>query len=234
MDWKTLASTALPNPITDRIIILDLDETLIHTINDDNQLMQLNIYNNMDMIKFLHHGTFPVCYSVNAEDGISMGLTRPHLKEFLTFIHNYFAHVLVWSAGTFNYVSQIVYYVFEKNGFPPPATIWSRDNCFKMDPAGDQFSKPINNILLYLADIWKLPIQDLEKKCIIVDDRKDNFVYNPNNGILIPPWCPVKKKITLAQLKNRSDNNLIKIMTWLCSSEVLQAPDLRPLNKSIF
>lgn len=232
MDWKTLTSTVLAKPITDRIVILDLDETLIHTIDDYSKLVQLNIYGDLDMINFLHQGPLPVAYTVNTEDGIGMGLTRPHLKEFLTFIHNYFAHVLVWSAGSFDYVAQIVYIIFEKNGFPPPATIWSRENCFKM--GGDQFSKPISNILLYLSDIWKLPIQELEKKCIIVDDRKDNFVYNPNNGILIPPWNPIKKKITLAQLKNRSDDNLIKLMTWLCSPEVLHATDLRTLSKNIF
>jgi hypothetical protein len=61
-----------------------------------------------------------------------------------------------------------------------------------------------------------------------VDDRPQVFFKNPDNGILIPPYEPSGSYYNYIQ----DDPTLPELMEWLMKPEVLQAKDVRLLDKS--
>ena len=63
----------------------------------------------------------------------------------------------------------------------------------------------------------------------MIDDRLYNFELNPDNGILIPPYEPKKSK---ASLIDDSDPTLKNLQKWFERSEVIEAEDIRTLDKS--
>ena len=77
--------------LTDKAIILDLDETCIHTAEDDKS-MNKSICDNPNLDGDV--------YTLTLDAGkLKMwGTKRPHLDEFLLFCFSYFKHVCVWSA----------------------------------------------------------------------------------------------------------------------------------------
>lgn len=89
------------------IIILDVDETLIHSstepIDNGNKYVILNSF-------YVY--------------------LRPQVIEFLSLLSYDSDYILaIWSAGSYEYVHSIIEYLFK--GLPPPIWIMTRNNCDK-------------------------------------------------------------------------------------------------------
>lgn len=205
---------------TDKCVILDIDETCVHSYNDKmpDWLRETQYYD----ILSNSYDIRPVDAVSDAGTGIIMpmwGVCRPHLKEFLLFAYKYFKHVLVWSAGARHYVNEVVRVIF--SGIPSPTVIYTRDDI----PVGPT-TKPLSIILKDKSII--------DSGCnlhntYIVDDRYDYFINNVHNGIQIPAYDPVVEPNALRS----DDQSLLVLKWWLSRPLVRQASDIRMLDKSV-
>ena len=108
--------------ISDKLLILDLDETLIHATTD-----KLNIQEDFQLDKYLVH-------------------KRPFLEDFLIKISNHFK-VGIWSSASDEYVNEIVKQI--KPDVVEFEIIWGRSKCSrKRDPTFDtmNFEKRLDKL----------------------------------------------------------------------------------------
>lgn len=220
-------------------LILDLDETLVHSWENPNFLEQYAIYEDPSIYRKFHPiGSHQIAYSMLLEmpgNKISKiwGLHRPHLYEFLKFASEYFDNILVWSAGIRPYVDEIAKQIFLESGLKSPKIVWARDRCANYQ---GYYHKPISDVMTELSKRPYTTFNIDPKWTFIVDDKSHTFMQNPQNGILIPPYHPGKDRKysvpTLQDLLDRSDTALIQLKTWLEKPEVRNAEDVRILNKT--
>lgn len=219
--------TGPPEPsLTDKCIVFDLDQTFVNTFEDYECLRRLDLFTNPKTFELRKR-----VYKMNLEDigerkgaGTELpqwGIMRPHLKEFLVFCSSYFNVVTVWSAGLTPYVQEIVLDIFK--GIKAPRLVFSRDQCKeRIKDKHTVYEKP-------LKDMYQLVPQMNETNTFILDDREYSFdSVNPDNGILIPPYTP---PCTLDGLAI-DDPTLLQLKAWLLQPEVMQAKDVRTLDKS--
>lgn len=195
---------------TDFILMLDLDSTLIHSSSDFYEYNKL-IKNDKAKPYLYRFDLVDTSERLGSGDITKIwGVFRPHLRSFLEFALLYFKDIVIWSAGQFNYVYSIVDFIFD--GFDYfPKIIKTYDDC--------EFHN--RNVFKKISKL------DLDmSKVIAIDDRKDTFHYNPNNGIQIPPYEPSP---TLDDIED--DYMLVKLMCWFCLPEVKNSDDIRRVNK---
>ena len=220
----------IPNtPLTNKCVILDLDETLVHSSGEPNidLLKELQLYSDSS-----NYDIRDRIYKISLEDVISKkgsgertdmwGIKRPHLKEFLIACFTYFKLVIVWSAGRKKYVHAIVDDIFQD--IRRPHVIWTYDDLEKLP--NNTLIKPLDKLIRKIPGMKKH--MSLENS-FIVDDRTSVFQEpNPYNGIQIPAYKP---NFNLHALRNE-DNRLKQLMEWFYRPEVIHAEDVRKLDKS--
>src|SRR5581483_11219724 len=135
---------------TNKCIVLDLDETLVHSHPESHieLLRELKIYSKAEYIDLRER-----IYKITMDDVVDKkgtgvktemwGILRPHVKEFLEFCFKYFKIVIVWSAGMKNYVNVIVDFLFKD--IKRPLIIWDRNEIEKL-PDGTLI-KPLNKLI---------------------------------------------------------------------------------------
>lgn len=144
-----------------KLIVLDIDETLLHTTD-----------------KMLHeHYDFKVFdYFV---------YKRPFLDEFLLEIKNHF-QVAIWSSASDDYVAEIVAHIFPKNY--PLEFAWGRSKCTlqidsqNIDDYGYLDYYNHMNYSKILKKVTKKGYAKLED-ILIVDDTPRKCKYNYGNAI---------------------------------------------------
>lgn len=216
-------------PLTNKCIILDLDETLVHTDNEEPNtelLKDLEIFSNPHFYDLRER-----VYKITMEDVTSKkgtgdktemwGVVRPHVREFLIACFTYFRVVIVWSAGKKNYVHAIVDFLFL--GLPRPTVIWTYDDLEKLP--NNTLIKPLSKLIEKVPTLNKY--MSLENS-FILDDRLTVFQEpNPSNGIEIPAYRPTFNPKSL-----RSDDKaLLSVTNWLMKPEVMNSTDVRQLDK---
>jgi TFIIF-interacting CTD phosphatase-like protein len=222
------------NAKTDKVLVLDLDESLLHTFNEKSELKageDLRIMTNPKTMDLRSR-----VYNLNIEtdrgsgnSSVMWGIKRPHLDEFLNFVNDYAMLNIVYTAGIYEYGHSIVDNVFS-NSFEPNA-ILTRNNC---EPVGNSYEKPFWKMVKEVPELEGFikydgtKGSDNVKNVLIIDDRKVSFRQNPNNGILIPAYDP---RTTLESLR-QDDQALLQIMNWLRRPEVMNSSDVRKLDKS--
>lgn len=204
--------------ISKHSIVLDIDETLVHTFERLEDVKKLNIFKDPEYIS-IRKDIYVI--DIYSEDRYTVkykmwGIMRPKLREFLDFCFLYFQNVTIWTAGVRRYGNAVVSKIFNKR---LPELVYTRDECPKTLSGGCR-DKP----LIYMIN--KKDDMSLHHT-FIVDDRLDNFEPNPNNGILIPPFYPEE-----GDLLNIQDNELDKLMKWFMRKEVIESEDIRLLDKS--
>ena len=215
-------------PLTDKCIVLDLDETLVHSSPEGNidLLKKLEIFSdpkNYDLRERVYKITMEdVVHKKGTGDKTQMwGVFRPHFREFLIFCFTYFKLVIVWSAGRKNYVHTIVDQLFAE--LPRPHVIFTYDDLERLH--NNTLIKPLDKLV-------KIPGMNKHmslKNSYIVDDRLSVFQEpNPYNGIEIPPYKP---SFVLPSLR-ADDNILLQLINWFMKSEVMNCRDVRKLDKS--
>lgn len=217
-----------------RTLILDLDETLVHSWENPDFLESYKIYYDPVVYRKFHPvGSSQIAYSMalempNNTKSRIWGLHRPHLYEFLSFAGTYFDNIIVWSAGIHPYVEEITKQIFLESGLNPPKMVWSRSNCQNYNGL---YHKPIYELITELSQRPYQTFQIDPRWTLIVDDKSHTFMLNTQSGILIPPYHPGKNP-SLEQLLDQSDDALLKLKRWLERPEVKNAPDVRTLDKS--
>lgn len=217
------------NALSDKMIVLDLDETLVHTAPPEeyNLFDQLNLLNDPTLL-----GLRSRLYKLSVIDVVSplgsgvidnfWGVMRPHLKEFLIFCFSYFRIVAIWSAGQKKYVENVVDYIFRD--IRPPHIVFTYNNCKKTDEGF--IIKPLLDMIANSNfKVNKLISVD---KVFVVDDRDSTYVENVGNGILIPAYLP---PLTIDGMTT-DDPTLIQLMYWLSLPNVKYCKDVRQLDKT--
>jgi TFIIF-interacting CTD phosphatase-like protein len=217
-------------PITDKCIVLDLDETLVHSHSDPNIdfLKELKIYSDPSLLD-IRERTYrismdDVVHKKGTGDKTEMwGVIRPHVREFLIACFNYFKIVIIWSAGRKNYVNAIVDYLFRDLKYP--AIVWNFNDLERSSDG--MYIKPLEKLIQKVPGLSKY--MSLENT-FIVDDRVTVFQEpNPKNGIEIPPYKPDLKKIRSLR---SDDTALSQLVNWFHKPEVKNSKDVRELDKS--
>lgn len=221
------------NSLTNFVICLDLDETLVRTLsilNDEEAALKvaedLEIYTDPKYLDIRLRS-----FRLTLDDPVTprgtgvqhgcWGITRPHLKEFLVFCFTYFRKVCIWSAGVDNYVHDIAKFISrDTRKFD---IIYSRSECqlVKTD-TGDEYTKPLKYMIEKYPGVGPIELM------FVVDDRSATFMHNPENGIEIPIYKP---KPEINQLR-MEDDNLLRLKYWFLQPHVKECRDIRELDKS--
>lgn len=216
-----------PHPLTDKCIVLDLDECLIHTYNEQ-VLTGLGVYTNPKLQKLrkrayniLVKDAF-VAKGTGREDYVQ-GIKRPHLELFLTFCFSYFKVVAVWSAGKKTYVEAIVKEIFKN--VRQPHVVYTWDN-LRFDYGGQKYDKPL---LKMIKEVPNLANYMNLNNTFMLDDRDSSFIDNYANGIQIPAYDP---QPTIDEL-SADDIALLQLKRWLTQDSIAYAPDVKELDKSV-
>lgn len=214
--------------ITDKVIILDLDETCIHTYHDMNILHDLNIMKNPQLMDLRQR-----LYILNINDvgqkgdgkkSKLWGIERPHLNQFLKFLTIYCREVIVWTAGIPSYAKAVVNHIFR--GIKKPTVVYARTECENEGSiTAPHYTKPISKLIN--SKYNQINKNITESNTIIIDDRLDYVKPNFLNAILIPPYNPSP---TIDSLRE-PDTALLKIMTWLNDYSIRYSRDVRSLPK---
>jgi hypothetical protein len=216
--WKRTNEDSL----TEHNLVLDIDDTLVQTFDDIKSLYKCPIMKNS---KF-----YPVRKRVyilkfdspddeeEVDDEMVWGVKRPHIDEFLAFANEYFRNIVIWSAGTYEYVHAIVKNLFKN--IPCPTRVFTRNDCAQSDEYG--YEKP-------LEKIYKAIPEMNSSNTFLIDDRQEVFVRkDPDNGIIIPPFSPDIEDLNSLQ----NDTCFLDLKKWFMQREVMEADDVRTLDKS--
>lgn len=207
--------------LTDHAIILDLDETLVHTYEPIDQVVEPDVFDDTSL-KDLH----PRMYQLSLDDSpdyLIRGIMRPYLKEFLNFCFFYFRVVVVWSAGQSKYVHAVVDTIFRD--LESPQVIYTHDHCEPNLHEPKYLSKPIAKMMASEPHLNLSP-----QHTFILDDRLYTFnPVNPHSGILIPHYDP---ELT-AEGFRQNDQAFPQLVNWLLKPNVMISNDIRSLDKSM-
>jgi len=222
-----------------KTLILDLDETLVHSWENPSFLDRYRIYEDPQIYRRFHPtGSHQIAYSMflempNGKTNRIWGLHRPHLYEFLSFASQYFDNILVWSAGIRPYVDEIAKQIFLESGLKSPKLVWARDNCSNYQGF---YHKPISEVVDELASRPYTTFRVDPRWTLVVDDKSHTFMQNPQNGVLITPYFPGNDRSdrvpTMDDLLDRSDTALLQLKNWLQLPEIQSAQDIRTVNKT--
>jgi hypothetical protein len=205
-----------PDRIGKNYVVLDLDSTLLYTLDESN-------YDKFERtLNRSNHDLSTIVYKI--PDGGSptadhstyaFGVKRPNTDLFLRFCLLYFRGVCVWSAGAPVYVRKMVEELF--TGMQQPLIVLDRSNC-SVDGNG-RYYKPLDTLYRMVPDMN-------EYNTWVIDDNPVTIQANPANGILVPPYTVAP---TLPDIQR--DDSVFPILMWFFMSEpVLACNDVRQLR----
>lgn len=220
--YPSLRDIVPKSSLTDKYLILDLDETLVSTQDEDiDSLKKLNLMNNskaLDIRKRLYHFVLENVDSPGyGTKNEIWGITRPHLKKFLIKCLGIFKGVYVWSAGKKEYVDMIVDHIFED--LDRPEIIFTNDETKEKD----------GKVLKPLQIMFKKYPHLTPQNTFMLDDNIYAVRDNKDNAILLPAYKP---QMTLESL-SMNDNTLLQILKWLKLEHVRNCDDVRQLDKDM-
>lgn len=217
-------------PLTDKCIILDLDETLVHSIvldstkpEDINYVASLRSIKSYRLKSKIYDFDITGCDAIGSpEKSEVVGTIRPGLDDFLKFCFDYFSVVAIWSAGVKEYVVPTTNYIFRNIG--SPHVIYAYTDC--IDPHTPKQRKPIEKMAMIpeLNGLMNL------RNTILLDNDRNNGLTEPHNTIVIPDYAPEPTDIGLLKF----DDSLGRITNWFLSPEVMKTNDIREIRKDIF
>lgn len=193
-------------------LVLDLDETLVHTFAP--------VDNFPAFIGTLTDEQKKRIYVLEFPGGETLwGYIRPGAEQFLEIAFEEFESVGVWSAGTDYYVHEIVKLLFKSQA---PKFVMSRNDCNEL-----KITKA-DNVCRYkpLEVIYRRLPDHNESNTLIVDDRKDICKLNCINNIQIPEY--VLNELNYENMLN--DRTLLTLAKWFQSPEFYSISDVRAVK----
>lgn len=209
----------------DKVIVLDLDETLIHTLSDD----EFNGSNKGYELLRLYPDLRGRLYKLNVQGRPMWSIKRPYVDVFLRYVLDNFSKVIVWSAGIDEYVHEVVDWLFGTILISPDA-IYGRSFC---EIESKKYTKPIRKLVIQ-PDLRESVRLD---NTLFIDDNVVSTSPNPTNAVTIPRYQP--NPAHPSDLLTHSDRSLLQLVDWLESDAVPKyesgtSVDVRILQKSIF
>lgn len=145
------------------LLILDLDETLVHACERDSE-KDLRIRQHRQPDFFVGEYTI---------------YNRPGVDEFLTRVYAVY-QIAIWSKGGSGYVEPCVDELLK--GFPAPVFVWSYRRCTR------RFDHEAFEAY-YIKDLKKVVKRGFAKeRMLIVDDLPSNSERNFGNAVYIAPF----------------------------------------------
>lgn len=147
-------------------IVIDLDETLLHTYTD--------------RAKF---EAFQPKYGEEKFDlGRFYGVLRPNVKSFIGWCSGNFKEIGVWSAGQQEYVDEIVDLLFKGR---KPTFVWCWDDCdsYTNEDGRAVYHKPLEFVFDLIPGFTP-------KNTLFIDDSAHSDICNAGNMITITPFNP--------------------------------------------
>lgn len=175
------------------LFVLDLDNTLICSENIPH------LPSTESTKPSLTKGAFTISF---VDENYKVHI-RPGTKELIHFFEKHEIPYMVWSAGTKEYVREIV-----KNLGIDHVEVWSRDQCEEVVWANDNEDLSVE----YAKNFWTLWEFDPNfgpENTIMIDDKDEIARYNKNNLIKIPFYDPKK---------NYFDDGLHRLVEFLESN----------------
>ncbi len=149
-----------------KAIILDLDETLIHSVVlpiPDFYLAQICDFS-------FQFGEFFYVFK------------RPGLDQFLQTVFTYYKYVGIWTAAEPNYAKEIIRNIITSNQLQRLVFVFTRRDCELA--YSKYYYKP-------LYTVWnEFPLQFNKFNTMILDDMPLTIKANVPNGILAPAFTP--------------------------------------------
>lgn len=182
-----------------KLLILDLDETLIHATKE------------------------PVLLNWDFEIEPYKVINRPFLKEFLNQIKKHY-RIAVWSSASDDYVKKVVDHIFPKDY--PLEFVWGRSKCtqqFDLQSIDDLGYSDYYNHLNYAKILKKVKKGKFAKieDILIVDDTPKKSKYNYGNAIYPSEFTGDLKDNELVhllnyliQIKNEDNFRIIEKRHW--------------------
>lgn len=193
-------------------IVLDVDNCLLHFKQEmypsSGQSLEDILFSGNDITSRQRYAS-AIIPLVGASVKVE-GFLRPHIRDFLKYLTENF-NVAVWSAGQPQYVNECVKILFD--GLKQPIVTMTIDN---VEMNGNSYSKP-------LSRFFELVPGANATNTLLIDDRKENFLKFPQNGVLIPVY-------SYKDSNHNMDNNLLKLWAWLETHK--HAENVQLLNKS--
>ena len=180
-----------------KILVIDLDETLIHTSfqkiqNPDFKIQldsNINRKNSINKNNNNNINDIPMPKQVEAYIRI-----RPGVDKFLSQMSKYY-DIYVYSASSKNYLNTIIKNI-DKNNIIKQC--YCRDDCIMyVEDYEEDFDKP-NNKYNYVKDLKKIN-KDL-RNIVFVDNNTISFKLQEKNGIPIKSWYDDNEDLELYKL----------------------------------
>jgi len=175
-------------------IVLDLDETLFHTVTSASGDAKLKRESDI---------TFKMC------DVYYYIKVRPHVEIFLKNIYENFDHVAIWTAAEKRYADKIVKKIFTPSQYEKLLFFYSRKNCV-VNKSG-RYTKPLDKVFKNFNFLNQY-------NTVIVDNTDVSCENKNNHTILIKDFVwntkddkELKKLMTRNKVESkRSINNFKK------------------------
>ena len=217
MDQLTLIKR-IARPQNGRILLLDIDETLVHSFTQLDQYQKL-ITEERKFYLENRPSFYRLRIPILDNDGnINMfdfwGILRPYLDYFLKAAFENFQLVGIFTAGGESYAREMEKILFGRVGIKPDFIFHKKD----LSINGKAYHKPI------VRTLSKIGINTDTKKVLLIDDRIENFIEEPENCLLVPHFNP-------ANIKNFvHDQSLKKIADFFYTSEFADTEDLSEIE----
>jgi Dullard-like phosphatase family protein len=191
VDTKKLTSLIIYNIFYGELKSISKNKKIIKKENNNELILNTEI----PYLPPLDYGCYKYSLVVDLDEtliysfllnGENTYLIRPHCFDFLNEISSFF-EIIIFTAGTKDYADKILNQI-DKN------KVWIKYRLYREHLTFD------NEELSIFKDLSKLG-RDLSKT-IIIDNREENFVLQPNNGLLIKTWNGDFEDRELLDLKN--------------------------------
>lgn len=181
-----------------KLLFLDLDETLVHSEFDIDNMLSDNSFNKNSNIKYVSF------YDYDYKDHVKVKVNlRPFLQEFLNDIKEKF-NICLYTASVKEYAECVI------STIDPDNSIFKlklyRDNCIKI---GRAYIKDLS-IFTNISNTLNFELKDIA----IIDNSIFSFAYQLSNGILINSFYDDYNDFELNNIKNYLLNYIF------CSNDV--------------
>ena len=187
-----------------QFIVLDLDETLIHSFED-----KFSVFEDLRLrgIEHLETRVYMIDFILGGERLKRWGVVRPDVDHFIDYCFERFDKVIVWSAASYPYVHHICDVVFQNR---KPHAILTQDDC--QNVGGYITNKPLDVLYNRFDEIN-------ETNTYIVDDNDSVTKLNDRNAIQVPGYTvnvreTDREEETIRKIIDDSDKALSDLVRW--------------------
>lgn len=179
---------------TDRVVVLDLDETLVHSFHLEAELNAINRYNIWASSN--HPELRLIVKKLNIDNPGPPGegtrikvymVYRPGLKRFLSRLTYWASAIIVLTAGKASYAFKAYQQIW--SDLPKPRALLTADVCDKEIIEVPGYPRQLR-LFKRLEKVYGMYPEARPDNTILIDNADYNTKPNPKNSILIPDYQP--------------------------------------------